>query len=122
MEDIKIGSKKPDRFFIILKEQVYKFICESSEIKEKWVDSIKSEMKKLKIESEKKIENIYLVKVKKKIINEMTLLPKIFIDLNDIKDSINKCLSIENCFLKKEKFIKQKLDLEPKKDILDQRP
>ena len=91
MEDIKIGSKKPDRFFIILKEQVYKFICESSEIKEKWVDSIKSEMKKLKIESEKKIENIYLVKVKKKIINEMTLLPKIFIDLNDIKDSINKC-------------------------------
>lgn len=106
---------------MIIKEKVYKFSCETDELKEKWIDAISKEIKKLKIVNERKFENIYQVKLKKKIITDMLSLPNISSDVNEITKKIEECINIENCFLKKERVVKKKLDLAPNKAIVEQK-
>ncbi len=117
----KVATYKPKKFLMVIKEKVYKFSCESDELKEKWIEALQNEMKKLKTVSEKKLENLYQVKLKKRIINDMENLPAIKSDINEITKYIEECIINENCFNKKEKVVKKKTDLIPNKVIVEQK-
>jgi hypothetical protein len=118
----KVTSHKTKKFLMIIKEKVYKFSCETEELKDKWIESISNEIKKLKIVHERKIENLYQVKLKKKIITDMLSFPNISSDVNEITHKIEECITMENCFVKKEKVVKKKADLAPNKAIIEQKP
>jgi len=118
----KVTGHKPKKFLMIVRDKVYKFSCETDELKEKWVDSISAEMKKLKIESERKIENVYQVKLKKKIITDMMSLPNITSDVVEITKKIEECLAVENTFMKKEKVVRKTTDLAPNRSLVEKNP
>ena len=90
------------------------------QLKEEYL-TLQYEMKKLKIVSERKFENIYQVKLKKKIISDLLALPNVSSDVNEITKKIEECLARENTFIKKEKIVRKKENLAPNKAIVDQK-
>ena len=53
---------------LLIQDKIYKFLLKTDEERDKWIDAINNEIKKLRGEVEKKVENYYNVKLKKKII------------------------------------------------------
>ncbi len=62
---------------IVAGEKVYKFACENDDEMNSWINIINSEIRRIKLESQKKFENTYDVKFrKKKYIKDLWNLPK----------------------------------------------
>lgn len=74
----KVQATKDLKFIILFGDKIYKFLVESNEIRNKWVESLNKEIKKLTTDDEdKKYENVAELKLKKKVIEDFFNLPKI---------------------------------------------
>ena len=63
----KVQAFKSCKFMITCSDKIYKFLCKSEEEKDAWVNAVNSEMKRIRGESFKKLENVYEIKLKKKV-------------------------------------------------------
>jgi len=74
----RIESHKEKKFLILTGEKVYKFACENDDEMNSWINAINTEIRRIKLNSQKRFENIYEVKYKKKkYIRDLWNLPKI---------------------------------------------
>lgn len=78
---------------------MYKFKAESSQMKEKWMDHIKIEIRKLKVE--KKFEIVYETKDKKRFISNLPGLQSLGRNHREIIEVISSKLETEGYFQKK---------------------
>lgn len=102
----KMQSLEKNQFNILLyDERLYKFDCLNLEDKEKWVNSISSEMNKFKAmnikNNEKKIEIQYDAVVKKKVIEDFNNHPSIDGKQAYMKEIVQKAIELEDFFKKK---------------------
>ena len=99
----KVQANKTEKFIIHAGEKEYKFHCTTDEEKETWVKSLNNEIKRLKGDSFKKLENIYEIKLKKKIIEDYYNLPNINTEKLYMKKIVNEAIKGENFFVEKQK-------------------
>jgi hypothetical protein len=76
---------------------------------------------RLRGEIERKVENYYQIKLRKKMIVDYSNLPSLKSDVNEIRRKIEESLFKENYFVKKEATHDNKDDLNPNKEIVDKR-
>ena len=107
---------------LLIQDKIYKILLKTDEERDKWIDAINNEIKKLRGEVEKKVENYYNVKLKKKIIIDYLNLPPPHSDQNEIRRKIEECISKETYFEKKEAFKSKNNELQPNKDIVNKQP
>ena len=96
-ETMRVESHKENKFLMVINEgndkegrtkgKIYKFACNNEEEKQKWVNAITNEMKRLKGESEEKNETKLEIKIRKKYIKDFFKLPNIGSDRNFIKNN-----------------------------------
>jgi hypothetical protein len=99
----KIEEFKSCKFMIVTNDKVYKFECKSEEEKKEWIDAINSEIKRKRVQTVKKIENIYEVKLKKKVISDYYNLPSIHSEKLYMKKRVEESIKTENFFEPKTK-------------------
>ena len=104
MKDIsKIESHKKNKFKIDCSDKVYKFSIEEEGKCEEWVEAINGELKKLKMECIRKVENYLEIMLKKKIIIDYYNLDEIHNEKLVMKKKVDELMKTENYFLEKKK-------------------
>lgn len=88
---------------LIIEDKIYKFDCGNEERKNEWINAINNELKKIKGRIERKVENVYQVKLRKKLIQDPFKFPNVTCDLNDIQSKANDIMSKEPEFFKDKK-------------------
>ena len=116
-ETMRVESHKENKFLMVINEgndkegrtkgKIYKFACNNEEEKQKWVNSITNEMKRLKGESEEKNETKLEIKIRKKYIKDFFKLPNIGSDRNYIKNNTLKLIENETFFQLGEKKLRE---------------
>ena len=99
----KIQGHKSCKFLIVIGEKVYKFSCKTDEEKEQWINALNNELKRIKGDIEKKIENILDVKLKKKVIQDYYQLPNINSEKLYMKKKVDEAIKGEDFFQEKVK-------------------
>lgn len=99
----KVHATKPCKFLIICGEKVYKFSCNTDDLKESWIKALNNEMKITRGDVTKKIENFMEVRLKKKIIVDFYNLPNIGSDKLYMKKQVIEEIKNENFFLERAK-------------------
>ena len=94
----KVQGVKSGKFMIVCGDKVYKFLCKSEEDKDAWVNALTLEIKRVRGESFKKIENVYELKLKKKVIIDYYHLPNIYSEKLYMKKRVDECIKSENFF------------------------
>jgi hypothetical protein len=94
----KVLAHKSCKFLVAVGEKIYKFLCSSEEEKDSWVKALNNEIKKIKGETTKKFENLYDIKLKKKIIEDFYKLPNINTDKFYMKKKVEETIKNENFF------------------------
>ena len=111
---MKVESHKDCKFLMVVEDKndkkhggkVYKFSASSNEEKEKWINAITNEMKRLKGEIEKKDDVLLVIKQKKKIIDDYYKLPDVGKERTAIKGRIINSIQKESFFkFKQEAYI-----------------
>jgi len=97
----KVQGHKEGKFLIVVGEKVYKFACKDDVEKDAWVKALEEEIKKDKLGTNKKLENIYESKLKKKVIEDYYELPNINTEKLSIKSRIEETIKTENFFPEK---------------------
>lgn len=103
---MKVESHKDCKFLMVVEDKndtkhggkVYKFSVETEEEKEKWINAITSEMKRLKGEIDKKDDVLLVIKPKKKIIDDFYKLPEVGNERTAIKIRIINSIQKEPYF------------------------
>jgi hypothetical protein len=116
-ETMRVESHKENKFLMVINEgndkegrtkgKIYKFACNNEEEKQKWVNAITNEMKRLKGESEEKNETKLEIKIRKKYIKDFFKLPNIGSDRNYIKNNTLKLIENETFFQLGEKKLRE---------------
>ena len=116
-ETMRVESHKENKFLMVINEgndkegrtkgKIYKFACNNEEEKQKWVNAITNEMKRLKGESEEKNETKLEIKIRKKYIKDYLKLPNIGSDRNFIKNNTLKSIENETFFQLGEKKLRE---------------
>ena len=88
---------------LIIEEKIYKFDCGSEERKNNWINCINKELKKIKDKAEKRVENIYQVKLRKKFITDHLKNPNVKSDINQINSNIISIIHLEPQFFKEKR-------------------
>ena len=112
---LRVESHKNKKFMMIVSDgskdkggknsgKVYKFCCVSEDEKQKWINAITNEMKKLRGEL-KKEENKIEMKIKKKVITDLFKLPDVGKDRLYMKTRTRSLMQKETYF---PKIVKQK--------------
>jgi hypothetical protein len=99
----KVQVKKTEKFLIVVGEKIYKFQCKTDEERDSWVKALNNEIKRLKGDSNKKLENIYEIKLKKKIIEDYYNLPNISSEKLYMKKKVDEAIKGESFFADKKK-------------------
>lgn len=99
----KIEAFKSCKFKIIGFDKEYKFQCKSEEEKEAWMNALNKEIKRIRGDSLKKLDNVYEVKLKKKVIVDYYNLPNIYAEKLYMKKRVDDAMRTENNFLSKDK-------------------
>jgi hypothetical protein len=94
MSDIELNEG--GKFKIVSGDKIYKFYNDSEEKAKEWYEALKAELKKHK--SEKKIENIIDVKLRKKVIVDFYKLPRMQTERANLKKSVEEQMRGENYF------------------------
>jgi hypothetical protein len=85
-----------EKFVIVCGDKIYKFLCETEEKAQQWIEALNSEFKKYN--GERKFEQILEVKLKKKVIVDFYKLPNIHLEKANMKKNIEEQMSLENYF------------------------
>jgi hypothetical protein len=88
---------------IVCGDKVYKFSIEEDGKCEEWIEAINGELRKLKMEVTKKIENYLEIKLKKKVIIDYYNLQEIHNEKLVMKKRVEDAMKAENYFLEKKK-------------------
>jgi hypothetical protein len=99
----KIEAFKSCKFIIIGTDKDYKFQCKSEEEKEAWMNALTNEIKRIRGDSHKKLDSVYEVKLKKKVIVDYYNLPNIYAEKLYMKKRVDVAMKSENHFLSKDK-------------------
>ncbi len=99
----KVQVKKSDKFLMVVGEKIYKFQCKTEEDRDSWVKALNNEIKRIKGDSHKKLENIYEIKLKKKIIEDYYNLPNISAEKLYMKKKVDESIKSESFFADKKK-------------------
>jgi hypothetical protein len=99
----KVQSHKPGKFLIVCGEKIYKFACKDDDEKDLWIKALENEIKKNKSETIKKLENLYEIKLKKKVIEDYYGLPSIHSEKLKTKSRIDQVIKSEGYFKDKSK-------------------
>lgn len=99
----KIQGHKACKFLVVCGEKVYKFSCNTDEDKENWIKALNNELKRIKGDTLKKLENIFEVKLKKKIIQDFYELPNINAEKLYMKKKVEEAIKSETFFVEKVK-------------------
>ena len=99
----KIEAFKSCKFKIIGFDKEYKFQCKSEEEKEEWMNALNKEIKRIRGDTLKKLDNVYEVKLKKKVIVDYYNLPNIYSEKLYMKKRVDDAMRTENNFLSKDK-------------------
>ena len=97
----KVQELKKEKFLIVCEEKVYKFTCTTEEERGNWIKSLNGEMKKLKGDSNKVVENLYEIKLKKKVIEDYYRLPNINAEKLNMKKRVDETIKTEKYFVEK---------------------
>lgn len=99
----KIEQSKSCKFIIISNDKVYKFFCKTEEEVAAWMNALNSEIKRKRGESIKKIENLYEMKLKKKVVVDFYHLPSLYSEKLYMKNKVEESIKTENFFAPKSK-------------------
>lgn len=121
---MKVESHKDCKFLMVVEDKadkkhggrVYKFACHTEEEKEKWINALTSEMKRLRGETEKKDDIILSMKIKKKVIVDFYHLSDVGKERAVIKERIVNSINNERFFPPKESEDKNKSQKGARKD------
>ena len=118
---LKTESKKEKKFIIIVnltpednsgkknkndfKRKIYKFSCKTNDERNKWIDEIEKEMKKLKNEGDNNTNKLE-IPIKKKVITDYEKLPEMNKDFNYMRKKVLEYMMNEKFFKHSPKGLK----------------
>ena len=105
MKEIKkVLNVDQNKFDLICEKKNYEFLVENKEIKDKWIEVINHEIKRINKIEKKNYNDILHLDLKKKVIDD-------YFGFHLIEDNIEYIRDIVNSSMKNEKFFKSKSDM-----------
>lgn len=93
-----------NKFNLFCDKKNYEFLVENTELKDKWIEMINQEIKRIKKIEKKKYNDVLNLDTKKKVIEDYFNFPSIEENKEYIKERVNETM-------KNEKFFKSKTEM-----------
>lgn len=100
----KVLGVEKNKFDLNCNKKNYEFLVENEEIRNKWIDVINQEIKRINKKAKKKYNDILHLDLKKKVIQDYFEFPSIEDNKEHIRNVINESMKREDFFTSKKEM------------------